>query len=1004
MIISRGRLNMIKFEDVKNITTKEYFKNNQFSIDAFNKKYQLNDNESYVEALKRVCEYIASAEKTEKLQKYWSERWFDEIYNDFWHPAGSIMQGANNPNKISLMNCTTIAMPEDSLESIFKYNALNVAKSAAYRQGLGVDFSKIRPKGMRVNNSANQSEGALHWMKFIDSIGYYVGQKGRIPAMLFSLNIKHPDILDFIKVKSDYTKIQNANISIQITNGFYKAIENNEDWELKFEVPATKKGDKCYLNPDFDNIKLADGKDEQGYFKYYKFDRKKEVLNKKVNAKELLELIAKNMYNNGEPGVQNIDLARKYSNSDPLGFNIISTNACCLEENTKILTNNGWLTIAEIHKRFQNNEKISTLSYNIINDVFENKEIIDSFQKRNDYTILLKIKYNNTTTYVECSLDHPILTKNKGYVKAVELTDKDYIIVFNSSGVSGELIEKTILNEIKPLYDIEVKDNHNFVINGGIVVKNSEQYLDNGGLCCLSSLNCEKFYNEQTQYNKEKLNEIVLSMNRFLDNTIEKELQDNRYASFDQKRSLESLRRNGIGVTNIAGLLFLNNFEYGNENGNKLIEVFMDDLNYFAYVSSIKLGEEKGSFKAFDKAKYLESGFIKQLIKKHPDLDFKTMRSCNLTSVAPSGTLSLMFSNSLLSYGIEPPFGMYYWKRTRISGKYEYYFVVPNAVRVLFEKHGYKIPIESDTITDTWDGALGNPIAKFIEENKDKIGIKFKCATDINYKNKLDLMARVQSSVDSSMSVTYMLPENSTWKDVYNLILDAYNKDVKSIAAFPDKKMYGIISFIPFKELAFNLKNEGKNLHPQNFTEEELKELNIAKENIELTKFHVPKRLETIDADIYSIIVKGEKFIIAVGIQNGQPYEIFGGHMNGFGIKNKHIKGTITKVTKGVYSLSFGDIIIDNFSTQFTPTEKILFRMLSLQLRGGITISDIVEQLQKATDDITSLASAVARVLKKYIQDGQKIIGQTCPTCNKSDSLFYHDGCVTCACGWSKCS
>src|SRR4051812_827063 len=184
-----------KFEDVKDQTTEDYFKNNQFSIDAFNEKYTSYDGETYVQAAKRVCDYIASAEKTEEGRKYWAARWFDEIYNDWWQPAGSIMQGAASGKKISLANCTTISMGArledeewDNLESIIKNAAYTVAKSAAYRQGLGIEFSRLRPRGLSVLNSSNESSGAIHWMKLIDSLGYYVGQKGRIPAMLFSLN------------------------------------------------------------------------------------------------------------------------------------------------------------------------------------------------------------------------------------------------------------------------------------------------------------------------------------------------------------------------------------------------------------------------------------------------------------------------------------------------------------------------------------------------------------------------------------------------------------------------------------------------------------------------------------------------------------------------------------------------------------------------------------------------------------------------------------------------
>jgi ribonucleoside-diphosphate reductase alpha chain len=166
---------MTKFEDVKNQTTEEYFGGNQFSVDVFKKKYSLHEGETYVQAVKRVCDYVASVEKTEEDRKYWSERWFDEIYNDWWHPAGSIMQGAGSGKNVSLANCCTVSLGKlredieewDNLESIYKNTAYTVAKCAAYRQGLGVDFSALRPRGSDLENSAKKSTGAVsnvQWM------------------------------------------------------------------------------------------------------------------------------------------------------------------------------------------------------------------------------------------------------------------------------------------------------------------------------------------------------------------------------------------------------------------------------------------------------------------------------------------------------------------------------------------------------------------------------------------------------------------------------------------------------------------------------------------------------------------------------------------------------------------------------------------------------------------------------------------------------------------------
>ena len=176
----------------------------------------------------------------------------------------------------------------------------------------------------------------------------------------------------------------------------------------------------------------------------------------------------------------------------------------------------------------------------------------------------------------------------------------------------------------------------------------------------------------------------------------------------------------------------------------------------------------------------------------------------------------------------------------------------------------------------------------------------------------------------------------------------------------------------------------------------------MSKEEINLHTKDAPDRLQTLEADIYSVTVQGEKFVIVVGLQNGVPYEIFGGEMNGFNIKKKSMKGKIEKLSRGKYALEFGDVIIEDFSQQFSPVEKVLFRSASLMLRHGIAIEHMVEQFQKSTEDMTTLTSAICRVFKKYISDGQQVTGRTCPAC--SGALIYHAGCVKCSqCDYEGC-
>lgn len=266
--------------------------------------------------------------------------------------------------------------------------------------------------------------------------GIYVKNCGRIPAMLFSLNIRHPDVEKFISVKKDYTQIQNANISVQITDSFYEAVENDQDWTLFFEIPGVARGDKVWIDVHSIDVDCKQDGRNGRWYKIATHDKKAERFEKIIKARSLMELIAKNMCDNAEPGIQNIDVARKYSNSDylydpkdPCDSRILSTNACCVVEDSKILTDSGWKTIKEIYELVQKNEKFLAMSYNIVENKFELKPIINAWQQRNDHTITLIMEENGKKYEIECSIDHPILTKNRGYVRADSLTDEDDIVI-----------------------------------------------------------------------------------------------------------------------------------------------------------------------------------------------------------------------------------------------------------------------------------------------------------------------------------------------------------------------------------------------------------------------------------------------------------------------------------------------------------------------------------------------------------------------------------------------
>lgn len=1232
---------MPTYEEVSQQSTEEYFKGNQFSVDAFNRKYTVREGETYVQALKRVCDAIASVEESPEQAKYWSERWFNEIYEGWWKPGGSIMQGAGNPRAISLMNCTTLSLgyrrPEDeewdNLESIVRNTEYSVAKCAAARQGLGIDFSRLRPKGTDIYNSANESTGAVHWMKKVDQWGYFVGQKGRIPAMLFSLNCKHPDIEEFITAKADYGMIQNANVSVGCNDALYEAARKDKDWDLEFSIPETVQGQRIYMDVHSVLVDAQWDEDRKCHYVLAKHSRPAQTFKKTVKARELMKLIAQYMAKHAEPGIQNMDIAIKYSNSDylydpshPYDPRIISTNAP-LVGSTIIPTNFGLIPISmadtllqpvqvlvdstviepvsalrqtknvysQAHrktvgfmvpasfKKFPNQKvwEIETTSGLVLQCNAEHKWLTDRgmvqtseltladsilattkglvqamgmevdqthelfklgqllgylvgdgfFVKRankhpyvglvwtkadSHYYDLFKEYYQLVTgqplnyvrergnglfetrtsskkfidwlsqflvgdkhqvpqlcytkldaaagflnglfqadghvgktsltlTSVSSNLlkgvqqlllnwfgitgrirfteskgvqyqtqDGPkvskakrrgdliisVLAHQKVFQQSIGLGSKGYLLTElcnrqssrdHSNRSFHQLQKITETDEIQDMYCAVVPGVHAFVANGVLSSNCSEQYLSRDSLCVLASINCGMFSTDSGTL-REQLMELGASVNRFLDNVNTYELVHQKYATPHQEMAIRALRRTGAGFTNMAAWLLKKNVGYASPKAAKLAGEFMQLYNYALYSSSIQLGHEKGSFEMFDKDKYCQSPFIQRMMAL--GLEFDAMRNVTVSSIAPVGTLSLMFPESVLSYGIEPPFGPYWWKRTRISGEYQYYFCVPTVLRELLAKQGVDLGIEADTLRDTWDGQVGKPVAAIIDKALIDLGIQFHQATDVDPMVKLDLMAEVMKWVDSSISTTYMLKSDASVDDVYDFIMEAHKREVKSIAAFPQSKMYGIVSYVPFKELALSLRAEGVTMHPQNFSEEELKELHLVAG--EIARHDAPKRPEVLPCDIHHVFVQNDRWVVMIGKLGDQPYEIFGGLASKVQIPKKVTQGWVVKrkIEKpdngrtSCYDLFFGDdddpMIIRDVSVTFdNPDYALITRLISMNLRHGNPIEHLIAQLNKdCRSTIVSFNKVISRILKKYQKfdvEGVMIDGD--PTC-----------------------
>ena len=223
---------------------------NQIGIDIWEKKYRYN-NESFDEWVDRVS---GGDEDVKEL-----------ILSKKFLFAGRILSNRGTQKdgrKVTYSNCYVIPPPEDSLESIFDC-AKSLARTFSYGGGCGIDISKLSPKGAHINNAAKETSGAVSFMDLYSLTTELIGQNGRRGALMISISCDHPDIEDFITIKSDLDKITKANLSIRVTDEFMRAVENDSTYTLSFtreetgeEVKKTIKAkelfDKfCYMNWDY---------------------------------------------------------------------------------------------------------------------------------------------------------------------------------------------------------------------------------------------------------------------------------------------------------------------------------------------------------------------------------------------------------------------------------------------------------------------------------------------------------------------------------------------------------------------------------------------------------------------------------------------------------------------------------------------------------------------------------------------------------------------------------
>lgn len=449
-------------------------------------------------------------------------------------------------------------------------------------------------------------------------------------------------------------------------------------------------------------------------------------------------------------------------------------------------------------------------------------------------------------------------------------------------------------------------------------------------------------------------------------------------------------RRTGVGTTAEGDMLAALGYKYGTPEATDFSVSVHRALAIAAYGSSVEMAKERGAFEVFDAQREKNNPFINRLKEQDPEMYERMVkygrRNIACLTIAPTGTTSLM---TRTTSGIEPVFLPVYKRRRKVNPSDE-------KVRVdyvddsgdAFEEYIVYHPkflewmkINNIEIKDSYTDAE-------IEELISKSPYAGATSNDIDWLEKVRMQGNIQKWVDHSISVTINLPSDVSEELVAQLYAEAWRSGCKGCTVYRDGCRSGVLVSISKKE-------EPVEIHP-----------------------HVIKRPIELEADVVRFQNNKEKWIAFVGLLNGNPYEIFTGLADdddGIFCPKSVNHGKIIKAIgeDGVKRYDFQFVnkrgyktTIEGLSDKFNPEYWNYAKLISGVLRYGMPIDQVlklVSGLELDSQSINTWKMGVERALKKYLPNGTKATGQTCPNCGQ-ETLIYQEGCLICtACGTSKC-
>ena len=485
-----------------------------------------------------------------------------------------------------------------------------------------------------------------------------------------------------------------------------------------------------------------------------------------------------------------------------------------------------------------------------------------------------------------------------------------------------------------------------------------EQPLPPYGACLLGSINLARLveypFGENAHLDVSQLENLVATAVRMMDNVIEV----SQFPLEVQKLEALNKRRIGLGVTGLADALLMVGLRYGSDEAVEKTEEWMKLIARASYKASINLAKEKGAFSLFDPEKLIASGNMKQM-----DDDIKQavrkfgIRNALLTSIAPTGTISLYAGN--VSSGIEPVFAYSYTRKVlQNDGSHIEEEVVDYAVQMWRDKFG--------------DAQLPD---------------YFVSAQNLTPSDHVKMQAAAQKWVDSSISKTINCPEDISFDDFKEVYMQAYDTGCKGCTTYRPNEVTGSVLSVASEEKSKSEKEiDGEVI----YMSEPLERPNTLDGNT--YKLRWPDSEHAIYVTINDIIVNDQR----------RPFEVFINSKN-----MEHFAWTVglTRMISAVFRRG-GDVsfVVDELKAVFDPRggawvngkyiPSILAAIGGVLEEHMVKIGFIInsdQMLSHQKDDLSKVEK-----LKRLKQ-------KSCTSCGQFD-LQMIEGCMTCrSCGYSKC-